>query len=52
MKNLRFTQSYVDALAGCQALSNTAHLNLNEAGVAMHVPAALLESWRFTGQTV
>ena len=24
----------------------------NEAGVAMHVPAALLESWRFTGQTV
>ena len=52
VKNLRFTQSYVDALAGCQALSNTAHLNLNEAGVAMHVPAALLESWRFTGQTV
>ena len=52
VKNLRFTQSYVDALAGCQALSDTAHLNLNEAGVAMHVPAALLESWRFTGQTV
>ena len=52
VKNLRFTQSYVDALAGCQALSDTAQLNLNEAGVAMHVPAALLESWRFTGQTV
>ena len=52
VKNLRFTQSYVDALAGCQALSDTAHLNLNEAGVAMHVPAALLDSWRFTGQTV
>ena len=52
VKNLRFTQSYVDALAGCQALSDTAHLNLNEAGVAMHVPAALLASWRFTGQTV
>ena len=52
VKNLRFTQSYVEALAGCQALSNTAHLNLNEAGVAMHVPAALLGSWRFTGQTV
>ena len=52
VKNLRFTQSYVDALAGCQALSDTAHLNLNEAGVAMHVPAALLENWRFTGQTV
>ena len=31
---------------------DTAHLNLNEAGVAMHVPAALLGSWRFTGQTV
>lgn len=52
VKNLRFTQSYVDALAGCRELSNTAHLNLNEAGVAMHVPAALLDSWRFTGQTV
>lgn len=52
VKNLRFTQSYVEALAGCQALSNTASLNLNEAGVAMHVPAALLGSWRFTGQTV
>ena len=52
VKNLRFTQSYVDALAGCQALSGAPHLNLNEAGVAMHVPAALLQSWRFTGQTV
>lgn len=52
VKNLRFTQSYVEALAGCQALSSTAQLNLNEAGVAMHVPAALLGSWRFTGQTV
>ena len=52
VKNLRFTQSYVEALAACQALSDTAHLNLNEAGVAMHVPAALLGSWRFTGQTV
>lgn len=52
VKNLRFTQSYVEALAGCQALSETAHLNLNEAGVAMHVPAALLGAWRFTGQTV
>ena len=52
VKNLRFTQGYVEALAGCQALSNAAHLNLNEAGVAMHVPAALLGSWRFTGQTV
>ena len=52
VKNLRYTQSYVAALAGCQALSSTAHLNLNEAGVAVHVPAALLGSWRFTGQTV
>ncbi len=52
IKNLRFTQSYVEALAGCQALSSRARLNLNEAGVAMHVPAALLAGWRFTGQTV
>lgn len=52
VKNLRFTQGYVDALAGCQGLSSQAGLNLNEAGVAIHVPAALLSSWRFTGQTV
>ena len=52
VKNLRFTQSYVDALAGCEGLSNQGNLNLNEGGVAIHVPAALLASWRFTGQTV
>ena len=52
VKNLRFTQSYVEALAGCRNLSRTGQLNLNEAGVAMHVPAVSLGSWRFTGQTV
>ena len=52
VKNLRFTQGYVDALAGCQALSRRTHLNLNEAGVAVRTPAALLSGWRFTGQTV
>ncbi len=52
IKNLRFTQGYVDALAGCLGLSNQPQLNLNEAGVAVRVPAASLASWRFTGQTV
>lgn len=52
VKNLRFTQSYVDALAGCRALSAATHLNLNETAVAVRAPAALLDSWRFTGQTV
>lgn len=52
VKNLRFTQSYVDALAGCRALSAETRLNLNEAAVAITVPAALLENWRITGQTV
>lgn len=52
VKNLRFTQSYVDALAGCRALSAATRLNLNEAAVAITVPAALLENWRITGQTV
>ena len=52
VKNLRFTQGYVAALAGCRALSNTTHLNLNESAVAVRVPAALLDGWRFTGQTV
>ena len=52
IKNLRFTQGYVDALASCLGLSNQPQLNLNEAGVAVRVPAASLASWRFTGQTV
>ena len=52
VKNLRFTQSYVDALAGCRGLSSQPRLNLNEAGVAVHVPAASLSAWNFTGQTV
>ena len=52
VKNLRFTQGYVDALAGCRALSDTTHLNLNESAVAVRAPAALLDGWRFTGQTV
>ncbi len=52
VKNLRFTQSYVEALAGCEALSNSPQLNLNEAGVAIHAPAAKLTNWRFTGQTI
>ena len=52
VKNLRFTQGYVDALAGCRALSAATHLNLNESAVAVRVPAALLDNWRFTGQTV
>lgn len=52
VKNLRFTQGYVAALAGCRALSSTTYLNLNEAAVAVRVPAALLDNWRFTGQTV
>ena len=52
VKNLRFTQGYLEGLAGCRGLSRHAGLNLNEAGVAIHAPAALLGSWRFTGQTV
>ena len=52
IKNLRFTQGYVEALAGCRALSDTTHLNLNESAVAVRAPAALLDRWRFTGQTV
>lgn len=52
IKNLRFTQGYVAALAGCRALSDTTQLNLNESAVAVRAPAALLDNWRFTGQTV
>ena len=52
VKNLRFTQSYVEALAGVEGVSNETKLVLNEVGFATRVPALKLASFNFTGVTV
>ncbi len=52
VKNLRFTQAYVDALAGVEAASSDTKLILNEVGFATRVPALKLRSFNFTGVTV
>ncbi len=52
VKDLRFTQSYVDALAGVEGVGNEARLVLNEVGFATRVPALKLASFNFTGVTV
>ena len=52
VKDLRFTQSYVDALAGVAQAGNESKLVLNEVGFATRVPALKLDSFNFTGVTV
>ena len=52
VKNLRFTQAYVDALAGVEAAGSDTKLILNEVGFATRVPALKLRSFNFTGVTV
>ena len=50
VKNLRFTQSYVDALAGVEAIGKETQL-LSDFGSAFCVPALKLRSFSFTGST-
>ncbi len=52
VKDLRFTQSYVDALNGVEGVGREAKLVLNEVGFATRVPALKLASFSFTGVTV
>ena len=52
VKDLRFTQSYVDALAGVELVGRESKLILNEVGFATRVPALKLASFNFTGVTV
>jgi predicted Zn-dependent protease len=53
VKNLRFTQSYVDALAGVEAVGEETHLLGGDfGGFCMRVPALKLRSFNFTGSTV
>ena len=52
VKNLRFTESYVKALAGVQAVSRTALLLTNDySGYATRVPALQIGAFTFTGVT-
>ena len=52
VKDLRFTQAYVDALAGVEQVGSESKLVLNEVGFATRVPALKLSSFNFTGVTV
>jgi predicted Zn-dependent protease len=52
VKNLRFTQSYVEALANVEAVSRERKLLLNEGGFATRVPALKISRFNFTGVTV
>ena len=52
VKDLRFTQSYVEALAGVELVGSESKLVLNEVGFATRVPALKLSSFNFTGVTV
>lgn len=53
VKNLRFTQSYVQALAAVEAVGKESRLLITENGSrATSVPALKMSSFRFTGQTV
>jgi predicted Zn-dependent protease len=53
VKNLRFTQSYVDALANVEAIGKETRLLKSEFGShAMCVPAIKLDRFNFTGVTV
>lgn len=52
VKDLRFTQSYVEALNGVEGVGDEARLVLNEVGFATQVPALKLGNFNFTGVTV
>jgi predicted Zn-dependent protease len=50
VRNLRFTQSYLDALAAVEAVSAERRLLRGEFGAVL-VPALRIGAWRFTGAT-
>jgi predicted Zn-dependent protease len=50
VRNLRFTQSYLDALAAVEAVASGRRLLRGELGAVL-VPAVRIGSWRFTGAT-
>ena len=50
VRNLRFTQSYLDALAGVSAVSSSRKAIRGFLGAAV-VPALRIDGWTFTGVT-
>ena len=52
VKDLRFTQSYVEALAAVEAVGSSTKLLLNEFGFTTKVPMLKLGTFNFTGATV
>jgi PmbA protein len=52
VKDLRFTQSYVEALNGVEAVGKESTLLMNEGPFATNVPALKISSFNFTGVTV
>jgi predicted Zn-dependent protease len=50
VRNLRFTQSYLEALAAVEAVSTERRLLKGEMGAVL-VPALRIGAWRFTGAT-
>ena len=52
VKNLRFTQSYVEALKCTEMVGQETRLMLNEVGFATSVPAMKVGRFSFTGVTV
>jgi predicted Zn-dependent protease len=52
VKNLRFTQSYLEALANVSAVSRERKTLIGEYGGSVCVPAVKIDSFNFTGLTV
>ena len=52
VKDLRFTQSYVEALKGVVAAGGEVKLLMNEGAFSANVPALKVSSFNFTGVTV
>jgi PmbA protein len=52
VKNLRFTQSYVKALADVEMVSRDTRVLISEPFGASRVPALKIKAFNFTGSTV
>ena len=52
VKNLRFTQAYVEAMANVEAVGSVSKLLAGDSGLALRVPALKVRDFTFTGITV
>jgi PmbA protein len=52
VKNLRFTQSYLQALANVESIGKETHMLVGEfGGFGVRIPALKIKSFNFTGST-